>query len=85
MAQRRDFVRNVWEGFYPLEITHFPMGVNVLGGIYMMLLTRGKVEKSEAGQPLEPVLSGFSRPNPQAPQPPTRTTSYSHLRCASPE
>ena len=41
MAQRRDFVRNVWEGFYPSY--HFPMGVNVLGGIYNDLKGGGGV------------------------------------------
>ena len=33
MAQRGDFMRNVRD--FILVKTHFPMGVNVLGGIYI--------------------------------------------------
>ena len=59
----------------------------------MMLLMKGKVEKSEAGRPLwlDPVVSGFSRPNPGATRPhshqPAQPPSYthSHLRTTGPE
>ena len=54
---------------------------------------KGKVERSEAGRPLwlDPVVSGFSRPNPGATRPHSHqlaqlpSYTHSHLRTTGPE